>query len=551
MTMLEEQSPPAVTAQRPRLTRRTAWLLAGVLAVLHFALTASAMRRTSTTFDEIVLMAGGARGIATGSFDLAPDHPPLMQYLYGLPVHLLGPKLPDETGIPAAVQQAASYRYEYARQFFWGEGNDPERLAFAGRLVGALFGTLLVLLTFALTRSRWGEGAGLAAACMVAFLPDVLAHGGVAYNDVPLALLFLASVFAVDRTVREPTVLRALGAGALMGIALGIKISAAALAPIAIVLILLEAATRWRDREWLRRIALATHVVLATTYLALALVFLGEWDLATFRYGLEFRFRHMTGYVPAYFLGELRLDGWWYFYPVAFLFKTPAALHLLLLTGVAWLVRELARAPRRALTSPLRAPAVAIAVFGAALVSASLNIGFRYALPVLPLLCIIGAVGVVGMFRHSRRFVRVAPVAGFAWMAASTLSWYPWFLSYSSEYGPGKDRGHALMADSSVDWGQGLLELRDFMREEGIDRIWLSYFGSARPEGYGIDYVPLPSFGELPARPLPPGEPEPRWLAISATSLMGVYLMGDPFARFRQVEPYRVLAQSILVFLLE
>jgi hypothetical protein len=41
-------------------------------------------------------------------------------------------------------------------------------------------------------------------------------------------------------------------------------------------------------------------------------------------------------------------------------------------------------------------------------------------------------------------------------------------------------------------WGQGPLELRTFMQDEGIGRVNLSYFGSARTGAYGIEYVALP-----------------------------------------------------------
>ena len=45
-----------------------------------------AMRRTSTTFDEIAFMGTGARGFHLGHFDAIPDHPPLLQFFYGLPI---------------------------------------------------------------------------------------------------------------------------------------------------------------------------------------------------------------------------------------------------------------------------------------------------------------------------------------------------------------------------------------------------------------------------------------------------------------------------------
>jgi hypothetical protein len=125
------------------------------------------------------------------------------------------------------------------------------------------------------------------------------------------------------------------------------------------------------------------------------------------------------------------------------------------------------------------------------------------------------------------------------------LSFYPYFLSYTSEYNPDRDQGWRLLVDSSLDWGQGLIALREFMREEGIERVYLSYFGSAHPSAYGIEYVPLESFFMLPPAAAP--ELAPEFIAISATNLAGVYIEGRLDA-MREIEPYRVLAHSIFVY---
>ncbi len=71
-----EVAPPAVTAQPVR--RRWSWLLLPILLVAGGA-TFAAAHHTSTTFDETLLPASGARGYATGKFDLILDHPPLFQ----------------------------------------------------------------------------------------------------------------------------------------------------------------------------------------------------------------------------------------------------------------------------------------------------------------------------------------------------------------------------------------------------------------------------------------------------------------------------------------
>lgn len=508
-----------------------------------------AMRRTSPTFDEIVLVAGGARGWETGVFDLAPDHPPLTQYFYGLPVFLSGPTYPDESAIDSVTKTAGGYRYWYAQQFYYHVGNDPERISFLGRLPAALFAGLLVLAAFLVVRSRFGTNAGLLSAVMVAFLPDVLAHGGVAYNDLPLTIGYLVALFALDGAIRHPTLLRGLGAGLLAGIALGTKISAVALAPAALIFLVLEFLARRKERAWLRALAPAAVATLAGIYIALVLVFLGDFALGEFRYGFEFRFRHFTGGhgTNAYLLGQQSPTGWWYFFPVAFLFKTSAALHLLMLIAAVAFVQDLARDRAAVLASHLRVPLVGILVFGAVLLRSNLNIGFRYAMPVLPLICIIAAVGIVRFWPRATRALRAVIAVAVLWLVAQPLSYYPHFLAYISEYGPGRDRNYEVLIDSSLDWGQGLLELRDFMRANDIPRVYLGYFGSGVPAAYGIEYVPFQSFFTLDTPP-PTDAPDPQWIVISASLLHGSYTTGDPFQELRAVEPDAVIGHTMLAW---
>jgi 4-amino-4-deoxy-L-arabinose transferase-like glycosyltransferase len=550
-------SSPTIEA-RPRRPRVPGWLpLIAVLAVSGTAIV-GAMRSNSTTFDEIVFIAAGARGYETGQFDLAPDHPPLMQYVYGLPVAIAGLRLPDESGVALEVQQNPGYRYHYAAQFFWQAGNDPERAAFLGRLPAVLMALGLIVVTFAFTRRHFGTHAALLAAALVAFLPDVLAHGGVAYSDLPVTLALFGSAWAIDEAVRRPTVARGLLAGTLTGLALAVKISAAALLPLAGALIAAEFLSRRHSpgssREqpggasWGRGLALAAGLAVLAAYVVVVLVYRGDFLLEQFRYGLSYRYRHMTSghSAAAFLLGDRSTTGWWYFFPVAFLFKTSAGLHALLIISLITLARRLRTRASAILTSGLRVAALGILVFGAALLTSSLNIGFRYAMPVLPWICMLAAVGTVRAWQNARPVVRAVIVAAVVWTVSFPLSYFPHFLSFISEYGPARAANHTVLVDSSLDWGQGLLALRDYMDEHEIPAVHLSYFGSAHPAGYGIEYVPLASFLPLPHPPAPALTPE--WAAISATNLQGVYLGGDPLANFRGVPPHAVVANTILLY---
>lgn len=178
---------------RPTPEPIIAWAVLGLILAVSGTAIVGAMRTTSTTFDEIVFIAVGARGYETGRFDLVPDHPPLMQYIYGLPVALAGAVLPDESEVTPEDMESGGYRYDYASRFFWQAGNDPERLAMLGRIPAVIMALGLILVTFFFARRHWGITAGLLAAAVVAFLPDVLAHGGVAYSDVPVTLAMFAA----------------------------------------------------------------------------------------------------------------------------------------------------------------------------------------------------------------------------------------------------------------------------------------------------------------------------------------------------------------------
>ena len=526
---------------------RPVWLLLAVV-IASTTLTILAMRRTSTTFDEIVMIAGGARGYSSGQWQLAPEHPPFTQYMYGLLPYLSRPKYPNESGVPAEAQKHMGYRYRYAQFFFFGEGNNPELLAFLGRLPAVLCSLLLVLSAFAFTRRHYGDATGVVAATIVAFLPDVLAHGGVAYNDIAIAFAFFASMWLIDDAVRRPTVSRAVFAGVMAGVTLGIKNSAIGLFPLAALLLAAEASTRLRDVTWWKQVASAAGLTLVVGYLTLVVVYRGDFALSEYRYALEFVFRQVSGTrAPSYMLGHISTEGIWYYFPLAFLFKTSVALHILLVLAVLYYVTRIS-SWRQVVASPLRAPLLAAAVFGLMLATSQLHIGFRYALPLLPLMAVMIAPAVTRIWSSNWRRLRPLVAAALVWLVIHPLTYFPNFLAYVSEYGPGRSRNYELLADSSLDWGQGLLQLRDYMQEHQIDRVYLSYFGSAWPSGYGIDYEPLLSFF-----PLPPGASKPsgrpQYAAISATNLVGAYFgASDPYRRFREQEPDAVIANTIYVY---
>ncbi len=519
------------------------------LALVAWGAAAAAMRHTSATFDEIVLVAGGLRGLERGAWGLVTGQPPVMMYAYGAAAGTASPVLPTEEGTTWGVERG----WEYAQTLFFRSGNDPVQVLDRAREVAALAAGLLVLAAGLLAGWIGGGVAAVLSAFLVAATPDVLAHGGVAYNDLPLALAFLLAVWAVDAAVRRPSPARGALAGFAVALALGVKLSALALAPVALLLMAAEAAGRSRDRGWWRDLAVSAGVGAAALWVALVVIYRGDPTLTLLRLAFWRTVLHAEAGHPgaAYLLGHTSPSGWWFFFPAAFFFKTPAAFQALLVVGAAGLIGALPRGGARVRWRRLtgwrgRAPLLGAVVFGVFLMRSHLDSGFRYALPVLPLLAVLGAAGLARVWARGRG-ARVLVSTLLVLQAASVATAYPHFLAYTSVWAGGRDRADRVLLDSSIDWGQGLLELRRFMKDEGVERVRLSYFGSAMPEAYGIDYVPLPSFFRLDGGAT--GGPPPRFTVISATTLHGLYLQGhDPFAAYRSRTPYRVLGHTLFVF---
>ncbi|MEJ2217165.1 MAG: hypothetical protein P8099_11175 [Gemmatimonadota bacterium] len=563
-----------MTELRATSRRRRLWL-AGIIAVTVVgALTATlAMRRSSTTFDEIFMVGSGVHGLSSGDWDMTLDHPPIMQYLYGVAAHLAGVKLPEDNlaSMPQADRALPwrTNRFIYAQELYFRIGNDPERIAFYTRLVGILFLLGLAAAVAVFTWRAVGPPAALLATVFTVFLPDVLAHAGIAYNDLPIALAFFLGAWAWDVAIRRPTIKHAVLAAVLSGLALGVKFSALALGVVAAVLFVVEGVDRVRrDRDaraWLLKIAVLLPLALVVTYLTVVLIYRGDFTLSRFWWGISQNVNHaeMGHGVPITLLGQRSVHGFWYFFPVAIVLKTPAAFHALALLAAIgfWMTRPKAQAKQRTdapaggphdtpAGQSLRPIVVGALVFLGFLLAARLDIGTRHALPLMPLIAVLVAAGAARLFAAGPPLARWAVGVLTVAFVASTLAYYPWFLSYLTEYVPHrKEMGYNVMVDSNLDWGQGLLALRDWMHKHDVDRVYLSYFGSALPSGYGIHYAPLPSFFPLRPPPAPePGSPQPEWAVVSATNMSGAYLQNDAFRFLQDARPDYVLADCMYVY---
>ena len=162
---------------------------------------------------------------------------------------------------------------------------------------------------------------------------------------------------------------------------------------------------------------------------------------------------------PAFFLGEYSYQGWWSYYLVAFLIKTPlGSLMLMVLSLLASSGPATGSNPREAVF--LLLPVIVILP---ATTQAKVNIGLRHILLNLSFFSLFSR-------RGSRQSSPSAAVGrrnlliGMAliFTIVSSLRVAPHQLAYFNEIIGGPNQGYRYLADSNLDWGTG------FERRQGI-----------------------------------------------------------------------------------
>jgi hypothetical protein len=137
--------------------------------------------------------------------------------------------------------------------------------------------------------------------------------------------------------------------------------------------------------------------------------------------------------------------------------------------------------------------------------------------------------GVAAAMKESKRLrVYAAVLAGLLlWQITEATRISPNFLAYFNAISGGPAEGYRHLVDSSLDWGQDLPGLKKWLDANnpsapGQSPVFLSYFGNAPPEHYGIHPVYLPGFPDLIKSRVPPPLTGGIY-CISATLLVGVY----------------------------
>ena len=255
----------------------------------------------------------------------------------------------------------------------------------------------------------------------------------------------------------------------------------------------------------------------------------------------------------SFLMGEYSDSGFFTYFPLAMLFKTPTAMLVVLLVcaigGGALAVRRVDDGAVRWKLVCLIAPPT---IYFAVACAANLNIGLRHVLPVYPPMFV--AAGVL-MARALRSWspARVLVPLAIVGLAVETLAAFPNYIAFFNAPVGGTRGGLDLLGDSNLDWGQDLPALarwqKEWRREHPDEPFYLSYFGTVPPATYGIDYINGFPGWEFDPRP-PTRNLVGGVYAISATHLQAIYApqLRTEMLSLRNSRPLAVINGTIYIY---
>lgn len=581
-------------------------LAAFVSQSVYFAAT------SSYTYDETVSVVNGYYYLTTHDMRLGLSQPPLSAYLSAVPLFLAGVHFDFNR------ESCASYdNWLCAQQVLFEDAGNAAKVLFLSRIMSILAAAAAGIIVFLWAKRLFGALAGLLSLALFSFNPIIISQGALALTNSFLMLFVLLNLYLFYRLLLKYSLRLFLLFSVTFALAVASKANAALLLPITYVALLLFA---WRVKlldalpsprrksgcdgapsttvdvgfskpvaARLKSVLFHAFVFAAVSFFVLLVVYQFQFgtlassvppkyvpvfegsiasklpssiakiaDAVVFRLPIPFpsffsgaAWHTVAGESKLSFLnGEVFTGTKLSFFPVVFFTKTPVGLIVLAALG---LFVSLANRAAKVGVSFLILPAIIWLCFFAL----TLDSGVQHILLVYPLLAILAGGSALWLYKVKFRAALVALLL--FWNIFAALLIAPHYLAYFNELAGGPDGGSRLLGVPNFDWGQDLPALRQYMSDNNIQSVKLSYFGTADPSAYGINYTYLASPRFQPWDPdyvpiVPKNFTEDCGratgiVAISATNYYGIFLNNRScYSWLRPYQPIAALGHTIFVY---
>jgi 4-amino-4-deoxy-L-arabinose transferase-like glycosyltransferase len=472
-------------------------------------------------------------------------------------------------------------RATFSKLFIYHYNKNSDEIVFRSRLVIVILSVFLGILVYKFSSKLYGYNGGIFSLFLYSFSPNILAFSRIVTHDLGVSLFVVLAVFSFFYYLKNPSKKNLIISGICFGLAQLSKFTALILYPLFLIYALYFYFFMKNKLNKIQNFRKLISSLVIIFLIGIFVVFSGyffeikpllkndidvkekisyiqqavrkifpegnknlEEFLINFALNvpvpLSTYFMSMLANInqvffkrnfSIYLMGKYSKNGFWYYYPIAFLIKTPIPIIIFLIITLIFLkktkVKEILGE---------RLVIIFILFFTSISFLSRLQLGIRYILPLYPFLHIfLGRVATI-RFKKERIYKTIVFFLSL-WYLIGTINTYPHYIPYFNELVGGPDNGYKFLRDSNIDYGQDLKFLAGLLKELGIKKVKLFYFGEALPDYYGIDYENITDDDLI--------QPEKgKYYAISVQYL-------DAFKWTKNRKPYRKAGWSIFLYKIE
>jgi len=457
----------------------------------------------SISNDELVHISAGYSYWKTFDMRMNKEHPPLVKLLSGIPLLVLQPEIHLDS--PRWKQ---GREWEFGAEFIFFSNTNTDQLIFWARLPIILLGILLGMYVFRWAKELYGDAAGIFALLLYVFSPNILAQSRFVTTDLGITCFSFITIYYFWKFCNKKMLRNLILTGVFFGLALSSKFTGIYLFGIIALLGAGWLYLTYRHKKILEIIVLKDTKALIVWICAIfgigVFVLLCTYFFINSIYylrGLLAVIQHSGRGHNSFLMGMYSTTGWWYYFVIAFLIKTPISFIAILMASIGLYKKSKFSKNDLFLILP-------VIVFFLSFVFNNINIGIRHILPVYPFLFVfVSRLTTVEV--SWKKILRIGIVICLISFIISSVLIFPHYLSYFNVLIGGPTQGHKYLSDSNIDWGQDLKGLKPWMDSKGVDNITMSYFGKDSRDYRGIIWNELKC------------GPQTGIIAISAARLIG------------------------------
>ena len=589
------------------LSKRGVSTIVALLLVIMLLLEVSSSVQESQTIDEGIHLSAGYSYLVKNDFRLNKEHPPLLKTLSAIPLLFIDEDLNSSFN---SIYWDNSDQWEFAKDFLYNNTISADKLLLLGRIPIMLLSLLLGLFVFRWSKELFGPYIGIISLTLFIFSPNIIAHARYVTTDLGFTAFFFITIYYFYKYLKEPLAKFLLLTGLFFALTISSKFSGLFLVPLLPLLYFISLSKNLHKHNLknnFKKIIKTFSTILGIGLMVIIVIYgfefkkpiedslvqnlyqkqeniiksnsLGDQDdiiqkiisitntntksgeliknfadntrLPAFSYisGFMKLVGHNYGGHTSYLLGEYSEFGWWYYFPVAFLAKTPVSILWLLFTGIILVIWQTIKQLRekksiKYIISKVQLHWIFLVIppllYFLLSLTSNLNLGLRYILVIYPFIFVISGLVFRKGIKNNKIAVKLLTTTLLIFYVTSSLLIYPHYLAYFNEVVGGPDNGPKILTDSNIDWGQDVKKLKKYLIKDNIEFVCMSYFGQANLEYYKIDYRYLPDNNKYQGL-----EKINCVVAISVTSL---WSQEGEFSWLRELNPDKKIGYSIYIY---